>query len=534
MKAFNERTIPRLLGQAVSLYPDSPFIVFKDEIYTYKQTDEISNRAGSLFARGRVEPGDHVAMLMDNSPEFVWTLLGLMKLGAVAVPLNTAATGRLLGYFVDDSECRFVVSDAQYLPELQSVVALSSLRKVWIRNPTKELLASDSSIRDLEHEMGLVDIDHTFNDRSYRDVALLMYTSGTTGPSKAVVVPHALPVTTAQVVADTFGLNSSDRLYTCLPLFHGNAMWYSMLTAMTVGGSVALVERFSASRFWEEVAAFGATQVNAMGSMMRILEKHPVTSEERNNALRIAFVVPFPSDPVAFEDRYEAKITTTFGLTEMNPISLSKPGEGYDRPGMAGPFHSRFEVRIVDGEDRPVPIGEPGEIVVRPNEPWTSFSGYHNKPVETLAAFRNLWFHTGDVGRIDGDGYIYFLARRKDAIRRRGENISAFELEEFLGEHPSLLEVAAVAIPSDLTEDDVVVFVVPMPEVVVTEVDVFMFATRNLPKYMVPRYIKIVESLPKTSTSRVEKYRLRREAEEHRDELWDAEHQQMHGSKPNT
>ena len=506
LPAIDERTVPRLLARVA---PERTLLLFGDGVWTYGDADRLAGAAAALLESGGVGPGDQVALLLDNSPDYVWLLLGLARLGAIGVTLNTEARGKLLEYFLTDSGARFCIVDVRHYDTLRATGV--AFERLWVREGPGLVTGSEQAgSRELARP---------------RDPWLFVYTSGTTGRSKAVIAPHAQAVTTGLVVAGQAGLTPDDRLYTCLPFFHVNAIWYTLLAAASVGASVALAERFSASRFWSDVARYGCTEINAMGSMMQILEQQPVGDAERASRLRTAFVVPFPADPLAFERRFGARLMTTYALSESVPVSLSRPGEGYERGRHAGPILPGSEVRIVDDDDNELPAGAVGEITVRGREPWTMFLGYHGKPAETAEAWRNLWFHTGDLGHVSTDGWLWFDGRKKDAIRRRGENISAFELEEILASHEAIAEVAAIPVPSLLTEDDVCVYVVLQPAAAgpCGPAEIHAYAREHLPRYMVPRYIAIVAALPKTPTSKVEKYRLLERAKAELAALWDAE-----------
>ena len=512
---------------------DRLFLVCDEGVFTYRDADALSDSLAQGFAAAGVGRGRQIAIMLDNSPEYIWTFLALGKLGAVGVPLNTEAKGYLLRYYLTDSDCEFAVLDERYRGMVETALESGgrTLDVAWVQNGARPNGASSlaEKVRPLEGEFGRRDPWVSDYDPQHQDPFLLMYTSGTTGPSKAVVMPNSHAVTTALIVAQRFGLKTEDRMYTCLPLFHVNAICYTILAALSVGASVALARRFSARTFWNDVLRYEATEFNAMGSMMKILEKQTVSEAERVQSVHTAFVVPFPSDPYAFEDRYGAKLTTTYALSEWIPVSLSAPGEGYDkvsdRGSMAGPVLEYSEVRIVDDEGCDVATGTTGEIVLRSREPWTTFREYYGKPAETLEAFQNLWFHTGDLGFKDRDDFLYFVDRKKDAIRRRGENISAHELEEILRTHEEIREVAAIAVPSELGEDDVAVYVVVQPGRSLFRTEILEYGREHLPRYMVPRYIEIVDELPKTPTSKVEKYKLVQRAVETLEDLWDGTRQ---------
>jgi crotonobetaine/carnitine-CoA ligase len=336
------------------------------------------------------------------------------------------------------------------------------------------------------------------------------------------VCPHAHPQTVGYRVGVNFDIGSEDVFYTCLPLFHGNALWYQALTALWAGASIALVPRFSASRFWKDVQRYRCTFFSAIMSVATILAKADPVPEEEDNPLRIAFVVPLPREREVLEQRWGLEFVCNYSMTELFPPYVLGPGEGYDNPGSSGTAAVGITARLVDEHDVEVAVGGVGEVVVRADEPWTIFTEYYNKPEATADAFRNLWFHTGDRGRLDEDGHFHFADRAKDAIRRRGENISAHEIEEIIAVDDRVMEAAAVPAPSELGEEDVAIYVVRADDSL-TERDVVEYARDNMAYYMVPRYVSFEEELPKTPTHKIAKYLLRERAQTEFAGMWDRE-----------
>jgi len=505
-------SVSLMMRHAFDRWPERTFLVSDSVEYTYADADRETDRVASLLAAGGVRVDTHVAASM------VWTLLAIARLGAIGVPLNVEAKGGLLRYYLADSQSTHMVVDNEIVRTVADAWLDLEPMAVWttgvapVRRP--EFAASIASLTDeASARVGLV-------ERTLTDPFLFMYTSGTTGPSKAVVVPNGHATGTAVLIADRFELTPDDRHYTCLPLFHANAYWYTLLPAMSIGSAVILGRRFSASNFWSDIDAQGATITNVMGTMLQILIRADPNPVERENDLNRIFVVPFPVDPVSVEERFGAKLMTTYALTEWIPVALSSPGEGYDRREMAGPVLPYSDVRIVNDVDEDVETNMIGEIILRARRPWARMIEYFDKQEESEKAFRNGWFHTGDLGRVDVDGYLYFVGRKKDAIRRRGENISAYELEMLLAAHPKIAELAAIPFASELGEEDVAVVVLAQPGCDLGPEEVLEFAQRTLPRYMVPTYIRIVDALPKTATSKIEKYRLIAEADRSPELFW--------------
>ena len=526
---LEDRVLAKVLRRAAEAQPDWPFILHADQVFSYSDVEKLSTQLAHGLRRWGVTKGSRVAMILDNSPRYLLTLFAVAKLGALNVPINTAARGDLLRYYLSDAECTHILVQDTYLgllreisPQIQAPIGLlrSDGEHSDFSGPSwEDLLADGEALKESPLEVEI----------NAWDPWLILYTSGTTGPSKGSICPNAHSLSIGRTQAMRMALEPSDRLYTCLPLFHGNALNYSTLTALWARATVALETRFSASRFWADIHRYGATQFNAMMVVTSILEKLPVTPEERDNPVRIAAIVPPPANRRQLEERWGLKIMSQYALSEACPVAVLAPGEAYDRPRTSGRVAPNIELRLVDESDVEVPRGAPGEIVIRTREPWTMFSGYYGKPEATLAAFRNLWFHTGDRAILDEDGYLVFVDRVKDAIRRRGENISAFEIETILKGHHCIVEAAAVPVPSELGEDEVAVFVVRSgPQL--DERGVIDYAIRNMAYYMVPRYVTFADALPMTPSQKVSKPALRAQARDTYREMWDRE---AHGIEVN-
>jgi crotonobetaine/carnitine-CoA ligase len=358
----------------------------------------------------------------------------------------------------------------------------------------------------------------------HSDPHLIMYTSGTTGPSKGVVSPHSQGHAVGRQMASRSGYRPDDVLYTCLPVFHGNALWYTIYAALWADACVALSRGFSARRFWDEIRASGATVFNALGAMANIIWQLPESPRDRDHRVRIAMMVPTSRDLAErFDRRYGIRTTSVFAMTENCAVTVFGPDDPVAKADSAGRVREDMEVQIVDDDRRPLPVGELGEICIRPRERGSIMLGYYEMPAATVAATTDLWFHTGDRGRLDADGYLYFADRKKEAIRRRGENISAFEVETVLCRHPSVAEAAAVPVPSELGEDDVMAYVVAAPDAEIDQAELIRFCAEHMAYYMVPRYLDVIDALPKTPSEKIEKYKLAVSARERLGELWDRE-----------
>jgi crotonobetaine/carnitine-CoA ligase len=356
------------------------------------------------------------------------------------------------------------------------------------------------------------------------DPQYIMYTSGTTGPSKGVISPHSQAHGVGRSLAQNYGYRPDDVLYTCLPLFHGNALWYSAYAALWADCTLAVSPRFSAGSFWDEIRATGATQFNSLGAMTNILLRAPASPRDREHRVRQAMIVPLSRETYReVSERFGVQVTSLYAMTETFAVTMFTPDDPESKGASAGRPRGLSEIQIVSDEDDPLPTDEVGEICVRPCEPGIMMSGYYKMPEATVRDTRNLWLHTGDRGRLDEDGYLYFVDRKKEAIRRRGENISAYEVEMLVAKHPCVLEVAAVPVASELSEDEVMIYVVCRDGHKVSEEELVRFANRNMAHFMVPRFVHFIDALPKTASEKIEKYKLKTWAEQNRASLWDRE-----------
>ena len=502
-------TLDALLTSRAEAQPDAVFLRFRGGDLSFAEVDrQVDAVAAGLSGLG-VGRGQLVPVLMSNRPEQVVTWFALARLGAVATLLNTAFRGPGLAHAINLTAGETVVVDAALTPAVEAIVPdLPGLRRAVVHGATGE--AEIGGLTNVAYEELAVVGDgrppapaHTVTDP-----AMVLFTSGTTGRSKGCVLSHRYAVRQAQLMIEHFGLRADDTLYCPFPLFHLDATVLTVVPALVLGTTAAIGERFSASGFWDEVRAFGATVFDYMGATLTMLHKRPPTSDDTAHPARLAWGVPLPEFAPEFEERFGLRLVEAYGSTDAGvPIyqRLDEPR----RPGSCGRAIGAYDVKIFDDADVEVPVGEVGELVVRPREPSLMSDGYHGMPEATIASRRNLWFHTGDLARCDADGYFYYVGRRSDSIRRRGENISAFEIEEVVKLHPQVLDAAAYGVPSDLTEEDVMLAVVARPDAPLDPAALIEFCRSRLAAHMLPRYVDLVEELPRTPTEKVEKVRLR-------------------------
>ncbi len=507
-------TLGELLDRAASLSPARIYLYFRDRQISYLEFKDYSLRAAALFQEMGIGKGERVALFLPNCPEFLYAWMGLSRLGAVCVPINTA-------YKKEEGACILNSCGAKLLLAHRTLLgAAREMRELC--STVRELIAVDDAdgplgFPGLRKELGTKTPLAEVVDVTPRDVSMLVYTSGTTGRPKGVMVTHEMYVAAGQGFATWVKATPRDRFFTCLPLYHANAQYYSTMGSLAVGGSLILEERFSASRFWDQLRRSGATVVNFIGMMLPVLMKQPRAESGTPGGPRVFYGSPaFAPEVLAeFEARFRTKVIIGYGLTESCYGTIERLDETH-RPRSSGlpRWHPdpRFknEVRIANEEDIPLSAGEVGEIVLR-NPALTP--GYWRDPEQTAATFRAGWFHTGDLGWMDRDGYLYFLDRKKDVIRRRGENISSLEVEEVLKREPRIVDCAVIGVPSELGEEEVKAYVVLRPGQVMKPEEVIYWCAERLAYFKVPRYVGFRSELPMTPSLRVRKELLRKESD---------------------
>lgn len=487
--------------------PTAAFLRFRDGDLSFGEVDALADRYARGLAAEGVGHGDHVAVMLPNCKEFVPLIVALARLGAVAVPVNTAYHGELLRHVLDSADVSTLVVDAGYIDRLPPVVTqVPDLGRVIVRGGLRATVGM-LGVTTIEWSRLLVHgADPVDGGARFSDTQAIMYTSGTTGRSKGAIVSHALALGCAKDsldYLDRWGKN----VYCPLPLFHAAGLWDGVFAAMLSGGSIGIVERFSASRFWDDVRRFDAQVALSVFAMIPILLSAPPTPQDTDHPLEMFYMGKSALD-APLRERFGVRAVETYTSTEVGIATGSPYGQW--RVGSMGRAHDeRFDVAVVDEEDREVGAGQPGELVVRPKQPFVITTGYYGAPEATARAFRNLWFHTGDRVWRDAEGYLYFLDRITDAIRRRGENISAFDIECEVNLHPAVLECAAIGVPSRLEEEEVKLAVVLAPGAELDAPELVTYCAGRLPTFMVPRYVEFVDALPRTPTDKVAKHVLR-------------------------
>jgi crotonobetaine/carnitine-CoA ligase len=472
---------------------------------TYRELRDRTQRVAALLGELGVGPSARVATMLDPTVAHVEAALGCAWAGAVEVPVNTDYQGLYLQHVLAETEADTVILQDRFVERL-APLDLPALRHVVVVGDGAVAPPAGVATHRFADADGLAPA--TPVARTEEDLLIILYTSGTTGISKGAMHCNRSALWTARVWQRLAELSEDDVGYSYLPMFHVTARSALFLASVLAGGSTILRERFSVSSFWSDIRRFDATFTMYMGAVIHLLYRQEPQVDDAENPLRAAGGAAAPPDiGPAFKRRFGCELFEVFGMTEIGTATGGRMGHG--TPGAMGKPFEHLQIEVHDEHDRPLPADVPGQLVVRPREPGAIFEGYWRRPQETLEAFRNLWFHTGDLGKLTPLGEVVFLDRLTDSMRRRGENISSFEVERSVNAHPAVLESAAFAVPSELTEHEVMVAVVPREDMELDLDELLRFCVETMPRFTVPRYARIVDGLPKTPTGRVQKHVLR-------------------------
>lgn len=529
--------LPRTIGELVDRRAErTPALAPVDVDGSQLTAADLASRsrrlAGGLRSIG-VGHRDRVGVMLPNCVEFVETWAALARLGAIEVPVNPEHKAETLTHILGHTACRAIVIHTRLLDRLSTVLPhLPALHDVVLVGEAESGLPGftgtvhafaallESASPDFEPVITL----------GPNDTSAIVFTSGTTGPSKGAILTHGFNIFMGDHISRIMDYTASDVIYCPFPLIHVTARYTAMLPALLHGGRAVMPSRFSVSRFWADCRAAGATSFNYMSVVLAMLLKAEESPLDREHSLVKAYGAPAPPEfkPV-FEERFGVPLVEVYGGTEVGVVLENRVAD--QRLGSCGRPAEHVEVELHDPDGNPVPDGEVGEIVVRPRRPNVMFNAYYGAPEATVRATRGLWFHTGDRARTDADGYFYFVDRLSDSIRRRGENISSFEVERAAMRHPAVAECAAVGVRSELGEEEVLLVVRPRdadraPEAIVD------FCAENLPRYAVPRYVRFVDAFAKIPSERIEKYRLREAGLT--PDTWDREARQSEPAAPRT
>ncbi|AOS97817.1 Long-chain-fatty-acid--CoA ligase [Microbulbifer aggregans] len=510
-------TTPQVLAHWAEQAPGKTAVTFIDgPSFTYGEIYLRSRQIAAGLRKAQIEAGVKVATLLPNAPEFCELWWGCHQADTVLVGLNTELLGSFLAHALNLSEARVLVCSPDQLTKLPPIIQeLESLKQIFVSGDIPEEAASKLNIPVLPFEVLRGDAQHApESEATFQDLAGLMFTSGTTGPSKAVMMPHAHCYLYGLGTIDNLDFQRDDTYYITMPLFHCNALFMQLYACLINGATAVIRGKFSASRWLSDIRDYGATHTNLLGVMTEFVDQQPGAAGERDHQLRVIAAAPAaPTFIQRFEQRFAVRMIELYGMSEVN-IPLFTPLDA-PRPGSCGKPYSRyFEVRVAEpATDLEVSPGDVGEIQVRPRISAGFMSGYYRMPEKTLEAWKNLWFHTGDAGRMDEDGYFYFVDRLKDCIRRRGENISSYEVETALLDYPGIRECAVIAVPADIEGGEDEVMAVVVADDSLDPIGIIDHCKQNIPRYAIPRYIRFAsaDEIPRTSTNKIRKVELRRQ-----------------------
>ncbi len=507
-----QTTLNEVLRTAVAQWGDKIGLDFSGETFTYRQLDELSNRLANGLAALGVKRHDRVCSLLDNSPLQVFLLFAIARLGAVSVPLNTALRGEFLRHQIADAGACLIVSEAHYAERIVAVEdGIPATTSCVVRGEGGATGGSRLAFHPLEELLG-ADATPVSVETAPSELAVVLYTSGTTGPSKGCMISHNHLCNTGWLMATNADIHHDDIFWTPMPLFHMGAAGF-LVGCIQLGARAAIAPQFSLSQFWVDIERSGASVALVISVMLVLVAEAPDNEHSLrcHGQLRAVVGVPFSH---ALIDKWKTRFGVRhagamgFGMTEATPMTISHVTQPAP-DGASGRRFDEFCVEVVDERDRVLPPGEVGQLVVRPVHPDTIFMGYWQRPQATLEAWRNLWFHTGDLGRFDAEGFFHFVDRAKDSLRRGGENISSHEMEMTFRAHPAVADVAAHAVPSEKSEDEVMISVVRREGMALEAEELCLWSIERLPFFAVPRFIAFVPELPRNASGRVLKFELR-------------------------
>ncbi|WP_297699374.1 AMP-binding protein [Mycobacterium sp.] len=489
-------TVPAVLDRRAEQYPDRVMMSIAGVDVTFEQMRRRSRAAANMLAGLGVGRGDCVALFTATCPEWVYLWLGAARIGAVSAAINAANKGEFLLHTLRLSRAKVILTDAERWPRVDEIVGrLDTVTDIVVQDDSlAEVLCSTP--------------DHPVSDSpaGVADVGVLFYTSGTTGPSKAVATTWHYLFTVAATASSAWGFGPGEVLWTAMPLFHLSAA-PSVLAPMRVGGTTVLAKAFHPGQVWDEIRAHGAVGFAGAGAMVSMLQNLP--ADPRDAQLPLRFISAAPIDAGSYRDiekRYGCRIVTMYGLTEAFPIALKAVADD-GVPGTSGRPNPDFDVRILDERGNPLPAGTVGEIACRPTSPHVMSEGYVSQGLRVDP--HPEWFRTGDLGRLDADQNLTYVDRVKDSLRRRGENVSSVEVETVVMRHPAVAEAAAVGVPSELGEDDILLVVTLRSGAALDCAELLDFCADRMPYFCVPRFVEVVDELPKNGIGRIRKDLLR-------------------------
>ena len=508
---IGNRTIPQLLNEMASLYPKKTFLIFEDKnekrvSLTYEECMDQVRRVGRALQTCGIQKGDKVLLHLPNGIDFMISWFSVTSIGAVMVPTNVLSTAEEMAYLLEHSETKLVITEKEYVHKFTRF--RDQLNGLFLaRSDGDEYGVSlQNIIKDTEP---LADFPHLSSD----DIASILYTSGTTSKPKGVLLTHANYIYVGEIMSKTLRMSPEDRVFIVLPMFHGNGQYYLAMPALTVGGSIAIAERFSASRYFQQAKRLQATVGSLFAAPLKMILKKPYRSADAEHSLRlIIFAQSITQEQLhEFEHRYRVSLRQLYGMTETVGTPLINPLDGfYNNVSMGRPTIG-YRVKLIDEKGHEVQDGEAGQIVVQGVPGRTIMKGYYHNEEATNSTIKDGWLYTGDIARKDPkDGFFYFVDRQKDMIRRAGENVAASEVEEVINQYDGVFESAVIGVLDEIRDEAIHAFVILKEGYVLTSQEIIDHCRRKLSKFKVPEAIHFVDDFPRTSVGKIQKNELKK------------------------
>jgi carnitine-CoA ligase len=510
-----QRTLRDLLTEKAVMHHDKTFLLFEDKEQrkfelTYGQfTDQVNCLSQALLGLG-VKKGDHVTLHLPNNIEFMTSWFALANIGAIMVPTNILSTADEMEYVIHHSESMLLITEEEYLGKFAQMRSrFPGLQEILLARYEGDEY-SDKSLKTLIENAAPIFPDVPLDSE---DVAAMLYTSGTTSKPKGVQITHANYLFTGEIMSKSIRLTPDDRQLIVLPLFHGNAQYYSTMSALTVGASIAITEKFSASRYFKQAIRLGATVGSLFAAPIRMILAQNYDPDDKSNAMRVIWYAQMVAEDQVkrFEKQFGVPLLQMYGMTETVGVPLMNPLDGVRKNMSIGKPTIGYEVNITDEQGIEVPQGQVGQIAVKGIPARSLMKDYFKNPEATMETLRDGWLYTGDNARLGEDGYFYFVDRMKDMIKRAGENVAANEVESVLADHPAVYESAVIGIPDEIRDEAIIAYVILREDAEAIGDELLSYCRERLAKFKVPDSILFVDDFPRTSVGKIQKHILRKE-----------------------
>lgn len=512
MDIIGDRNLRGLLAEKVALCPNKKFLVFEDKneqqfTLTYKQFKQRVDRLSNVFINLEIKKGDNVTLHLPNSLDFFVSWFALVNIGAIMVPTNILSTETEMEYILSHSNSVLLITEETYLEKFKVLRSnLPSLNNILLARCSRNKYADknmDLLIERAEETIPAIPLQS-------EDVAAMLYTSGTTSKPKGVHITHANYIFVGEVMSKSIRLTPEDRQFIVLPLFHGNAQYYSTMSALSVGASVAITEKFSASRYLKQAKRLKATVGSLFAAPIRMILNQKYDSADKNNNLRLIwFAQALTENQIAqFQENFDTKLLHLYGMTETIATPLMNPLDGIQKNMGIGKPTIGYEVKVINEFGEEVSRGDVGQLIVKGTPGRTLMKGYFNNEKATNETLQNGWLYTEDNVRVDNDGYFFFVDREKDMIKKAGENIATNEIETVLAEHPSVYESAVIGVPDEIRDETIKAFIILHSGLEVSDEEIKIFCSTKLAKFKIPEYIEFVTEFPRTSVGKIQKHLL--------------------------